>query len=87
MEVVAHHASLSLALRSDGSEDAPAGLAVLSSGGVVGVNGVGLSSTIVVGVDGIGRAGAELDVELCPAKEFEYCFERRPYTSRSALRA
>jgi hypothetical protein len=54
---------------------------------VVGVNGVGLSSTIVVGVDGVGRAGAELDVELCPAKEFEYCFERRPYTSRSALRA
>jgi hypothetical protein len=35
------------ALWSDGSEDAPAGSAVLSSGVVVGVNGVGLSSTVV----------------------------------------
>jgi hypothetical protein len=68
-------------------EDVPAGSAVLSSGIVVGVNGVGLSSTVVVGVDGAGTAGAELDVELCPAKELEYCFERRPFTSRSALRA
>jgi hypothetical protein len=41
----------------------------------VGVNGVGLSSTIVVGVDGVGRAGAELGVELSAAKELEYCFE------------
>jgi hypothetical protein len=49
--------------------------------------GRGLSSTVVVGVDGAGRASAELDVELCPAKELEYCFERRPCTSCSTLRA
>jgi hypothetical protein len=54
---------------------------------VVGVNGVGLSSTVVVGVDGAGRASAELVVELCLAKKLEYCFERRTCTSRSALRA
>jgi hypothetical protein len=74
------------ALWSDGSEDAPAGTAILLSGVVVGVNGVGLSSSVVVEVDGTGRAGAELDVELCHAKELEYCFERRPCTSRSSLR-
>jgi hypothetical protein len=37
---------------------------------VVGLDGVGLLSVVVVGVDGAGRAGAELDVELRPAKEF-----------------
>lgn len=51
-----------------------AGLAVRSRG-------------VVVGVGGAGRAGAELDVELLPAKELEYVFERRPCTSRSALQA
>ena len=66
------------ALWSDGSEfvheDAPAGVAVLSRG-------------VAVGVDGAGRAAAELDVELLPAKELEYVLERRPCTSRSALQA
>jgi hypothetical protein len=53
----------------------------------VGVDGAGLSSVVVVSVDGARTAGAELDVEICSAKELEYCFERRPYTSHSALRA
>ena len=39
------------------------------------------------GVDGAGGTGAEVDVELRPAKGLEYCFERRPCTSRSALQA
>ena len=51
-----------------------AGLAVLSRG-------------VVLVVDGAGRAGAELDVRLCPAKELVYVLNRRPYTSRSALQA
>jgi hypothetical protein len=51
---------------------APGGLAVLSRG---------------VGVDGAGRAGAELDDELLPAKELEYVLERRPCTLRSTLQA
>jgi hypothetical protein len=63
------------ALGSDGSEfandDVPAGSVFLSSGVVVGVDGTGLSSSVVVGVDGAGRAGAELYVELRPAKEVE----------------
>jgi hypothetical protein len=54
---------------------------------VVGVDGALLLSDVVVGVDGAGRAAAELDVELCPAKELEYYFERRPYTSLSAWQA
>jgi hypothetical protein len=41
----------------------------------------------VAGVDGAGGAGAEPDVDLCPAKELEYGFERRPYISRLALQA
>ena len=51
-----------------------AGLAVLSRG-------------VVVVVDGAGRGGAELDVGLRPAKELVYGLERRPCTSRSALQA
>jgi hypothetical protein len=49
---------------------APAGAAVFSRG---------------VGVDGVGRAGAELDDEILPAKVLEYVLERCPCTSRSAL--
>jgi hypothetical protein len=46
-----------------------------------------LSRGVVVGVDGVGRAGAELDDELLPAKELEYVFEQYPCTSCSALQA
>jgi hypothetical protein len=42
---------------------------------------------VVVDVDGAGGTGAEVDVELRPVKGLEYGFERRPCTSRSALRA
>ena len=51
-----------------------AGLAVLSRG-------------VVVVVDGAGRGGAELDVGLRPAKELVYVLDQRPCTSRSALQA
>jgi hypothetical protein len=40
-----------------------------------------------VGVDGAGRAGAELNNKLLPAKESEYVLEQRPYTSHLALQA
>jgi hypothetical protein len=62
-------------------------------GGVVPVVGVApaglavLSRDEVAGMDGVGRAGVELDDKLLPPKELEYVFERRPYTSRSALQA
>jgi hypothetical protein len=79
------------AVRSDDSEfandDVPAGSAVLSCGVAVGVDGAGLSSATLVGVDGAGRASAELDIELHPAKEFEYVFKLRFCTSRSVLQA
>jgi hypothetical protein len=45
------------------------------------------SRGVVVDVDGAGGTGAEVDVELHPAKGLEYGFERRPCTSRSALQA
>jgi hypothetical protein len=51
-----------------------AGLAVLSRG-------------VVLMVDGTGRAGAKLDVGLRPAKELVCVLDRRPCTSRSALQA
>ena len=51
-----------------------AGLAVLSRG-------------VVVVVDGAGRGVAELDVGLRPAKELVYVLDRRPCTSHSALQA
>ena len=54
-------------------------------GGAAGL--AGLSRGVVLVVDGAGRAGAELVAWLLPAKELEYVFERRPYTSRSALQA
>jgi hypothetical protein len=41
----------------------------------------------VAGMDGAGGVGAESDLELYPAKELEYGFERRPCSSRSALQA
>ena len=46
-----------------------------------------LSRGVLLVVDDAGRAGAELVAELLPAKELGYVFERRPYTSRSALQA
>jgi hypothetical protein len=52
----------------------PIGLAVLSRGAVV-------------SVEGIGRVGVELDVELLIVKKLEYVFKLRPCTSRSALQA
>jgi hypothetical protein len=73
-------------LENDGSEIATEA-DVLSSSVVVGEDGAGLSSVVGVSVDGARRAGADLDVELCPAKELEYCFERRSCTSHSVLRA
>jgi hypothetical protein len=51
-----------------------AGLAVLSRG-------------VVLVVHGAGRAGAELDVGLRPAKEPVCVLDQRPCTSRSALQA
>ena len=51
-----------------------AGLAVLSRG-------------VVLVVDGAGRSGAEMDAGLRPAKELVYVVDRRPCTSRSALQA
>jgi hypothetical protein len=45
------------------------------------------SRGVVLDVDGTRGTGAEVDVELRPAKGLEYGFERRPYTSRSALQA
>jgi len=53
--------------RNNGVEGA-AGLAVLSHG-------------VVLVVDGAGRAGAELDAGLRPTKELVYVFDRRPCTS------
>jgi hypothetical protein len=81
------HQSWPYAQVSCSHEDGPAGSTVLSSGVVVGVDGVGLSSIVAVGMDGAGRAGAKIDVELRPAKELEYVFEWRPCTSRSMLLA
>jgi hypothetical protein len=52
----------------------PIGLAVLSRGAVV-------------SVEGIERVGVELDVELLIVKKLEYVFKLRPCTSRSALQA
>jgi hypothetical protein len=46
-----------------------------------------LSRDVVLVVDGAGRAGAELDVGLHPAKELVYVLDQRPSTSRSALQA
>jgi hypothetical protein len=49
--------------------------------------GLVVFSPVVVDVDGAGGTGAEVDVELRPAKGLEYVFERRPCTSHSALQA
>jgi hypothetical protein len=46
-----------------------------------------LSRGVVVGVDGVARASAELDDELLPTKELEHVFEQHPCTSCSALQA
>ena len=46
-----------------------------------------LSRGVVLAVDGAGRGGAELDVGLGPAKELAYVLDRCPFTSRSALQA
>ena len=52
----------------------PAGLVIFSRG-------------VVVGMDGAGETGAEVDIELCPAKGLDYVFGQRPCTSRSVLQA
>jgi hypothetical protein len=56
-------------------------------GGAVSAGLVVFSRGVVVDVDGAGGTGAEVDVELRPAKGLEYGFERCPCTSRSALQA
>jgi hypothetical protein len=55
------------------------------AGGAVGL--AVLSRGVVLVVDGVGRAGAEVDVGLRHAKELVYVLDRRPCTSRSALQA
>jgi hypothetical protein len=42
---------------------------------------------VVLGVGGAGLEGVELCVRPRPAEELVYVFDRRPYTSRSALQA
>jgi hypothetical protein len=56
-------------------------------GGAVLAGLVVFSRGVVEDVDGAGGTGAEVDVELRPAKGLEYVFERRPCTSCSALQA
>jgi hypothetical protein len=50
-------------------------------------NAQGGSWDVGVDVDGARKTNAELGVELCPARLLVLVVERRPCTSRSALRA